>query len=72
MLLLPRQLWPGVVAPDSPIYASNRTVWHLNWVQINNLSYIELFEIELFIELFVIHSNTWNNLTLLTYATLNC
>ena len=38
----------GVVAPESPIYGSNRTVWHLNWVQINDLSWIILLEIELF------------------------
>ena len=29
-------LWPRVVAPDST-YGSNRTIWHLNWVQTNNL-----------------------------------
>ena len=32
--LLPGPLWARVVAPDmGPIYKSNRTVWHLNWVQ---------------------------------------
>ena len=31
-----------------PIYGLNRTVWHLNCVQANDIYYIELFEIELF------------------------
>ena len=30
------------------IYGSNRTVWYLNWAQINDLGLIELFEVELF------------------------
>ena len=32
LLSLPSPLWLGVVAPGS-----NRTVWHLNWVQTNDL-----------------------------------
>ena len=35
--LIPDSFEPGVVAPDSPIYGSNRTVWHLNWVKTNHL-----------------------------------
>ena len=31
-----------------PIYRPNRTDWHLNWVQTNDLYKIELLEIELF------------------------
>ena len=55
-------------SPDSPIYVSNRIVWHLNWVQTNDLWLIELFGKQMTdIELFVIHSNTWNHLILLTY-----
>ena len=42
---LPGPLWPRVVAPDSLIYWSNRTVWHLNWEQTNDLCKIELFRI---------------------------
>ena len=51
----------------------------------NQTKLIELFDIELFdhltvwkqmtdvlIELLVIHGNTWNHLTLLTYAKGNC
>ena len=61
---------------QGPIYGSNRTVWHLNCVQINHLCKTELLEIELFdhltvckqvtdvlIELLVIYNNTWNHLT---------
>ena len=36
-----------------PIYGSNRTVWHLNCMQTNDLCKIELFEIELFHDLTV-------------------
>ena len=35
--LLPGSLWPGVVAPHKVLSLSNRTVWHLNWVQTNYL-----------------------------------
>ena len=61
---------------ESPIYGSNRTVWHLNWVQTNNFCWTEVLEIELFdcltackemndilIDFFVIHSNTWKHLS---------
>ena len=33
---------------DLSIYESNKTDFHLNWVQTNELCEIELFEIELF------------------------
>ena len=33
---------------QAPIYGSNRTIWHLNWEQTNDLCQIELEEIELF------------------------
>ena len=57
---------------------------YLNWMQTNDLCYIELLEIELFDyltvckndwclnELLMKYSNTWNYLTLMTYAKLNC
>ena len=35
------------------IFASNRTIWHLNCGQTNDLYKIELLEIELFDHLFV-------------------
>ena len=36
--LLPSPLWPWVIAPQKgPINGSNRTVWHLNRVQTNDL-----------------------------------
>ena len=31
-----------------PIYGLKRTIWHLNWVQMNDSFYIELFEISRF------------------------
>ena len=34
---LPGPHWAGMVAPDSPMYGSNRIVWHLNRVQTNGL-----------------------------------
>ena len=45
------------IAPKSSLtwsgntYGSNRTVWHLNCVQTNDLCLIELFEIDLFYHL---------------------
>ena len=59
-------LWPKVVVPDSPIYGSNkwfmlnwiiwnRTVWPFNCVLSNEWCLIELL---------IIHSNTWNHLTM--------
>ena len=45
LTLLPDPLWPGMVAPDNE---SNRTVLHLNCMQTNDLSSIELLENELF------------------------
>ena len=44
--LLPDPLWCRVVAPDRIL--SNRTVWHLNWMQTNDFGEIELFDIEQF------------------------
>ena len=35
--LLPGPLWLRMVAPDSPIYGSNRTVGHINCVQTNDM-----------------------------------
>ena len=40
-----------------PIYGSNRTVWHFNWVQTNDLCEIELLEIELLDHLLFV--NRW-------------
>ena len=40
----------------------NRTIWSFYCVQTNDLCLIELL---------VINSNTWNHLTMLTYAKLN-
>ena len=40
-------LWSGCTGEDT-IYGSNRTAWHLNCVQTNDLHSIELLEIELF------------------------
>ena len=48
LLLLPGPLCLGMVAPDSLIYGSNRTVWFLNYVPTNDWYLIELLEIELF------------------------
>ena len=42
ILALSGSTWLG------PIYGSNRIVWHLNWVQKNELCSIELLEIEPF------------------------
>ena len=69
--------YPQVHSSPGWLYliGSNRIAWHYNCLQTNVLCSIELLEIELFdhlavgndwrlIELFVIHSNTWNNLTL--------
>ena len=73
--LLPGPLWPGMVAPEKgSIYESNRTRSHLNWVQTNDLCWIELLEIELFdpltvyrqmtnVKLWLLYSNTWNHLS---------
>ena len=70
--MLPDPLWPGEVAPDSQIYDSNRTVWYLNCMQINDMlnwiarnSTVWSFNGVLtngicLIELLFIHSNTWN------------
>ena len=70
-LLLPSLLWFRLVAPD-------RTVWHFNWVQANDMLNLIVWNrtVWLFtcvqtndwclIELLVIQSNTWNHLTLLT------
>ena len=46
--LLPGPLWPGVVAPDRVLSVLNRTVWHLKWMQTNDLYSIKWLEIELF------------------------
>ena len=75
--MLPGPLWPGVVAPDRVLSMIQVELFdHLNCVQTNDLCLIELLEIELFdhlavcktndwclIKLLVIHSNTWNHLT---------
>ena len=46
---LPGLLWPGVVTSDRVLfYGSNRNVWHLNWLQTNDLYLIEIFKIDLF------------------------
>ena len=39
--------WSGSIW-KGPIYDLNRTIWHLNWVQTNDLCHIELFEVKLF------------------------
>ena len=39
------QTWSGSTL-QGPIYVSNRTIWHLNSVQTNDLSKTELFEID--------------------------
>ena len=65
-LALSGSIWKGT------IYGSNRTVWHLNWVQTNDsLSSIVWNETVwsfkyvltndwCLIDLFIIHSNTWH------------
>ena len=63
LLLTPGPLWPGVVAPDRFIYGSNLLFHDLNWVQTDDWCLTELL---------VIHSNSWNHLTLLIHAKLNC
>ena len=62
LLLLPGPLWPRVVSPDRVLSMGEIELFdYLNWVQTNDWCLIELL---------VIHSNTWNHLTLLTYAKL--
>ena len=47
--ITPGSLRTRVVELDGVLLmGSNKTVWHLNWVQTNNLYKIEIFEIELF------------------------
>ena len=49
LLLLPGPLWIKVVAPDKLLsFVSNRTDWHLKYVQTNDFCKIELLDIELF------------------------
>ena len=42
------RITPPLLSLPDPIYGSNWTDWHLNWVQTNDLYYIELLKIELF------------------------
>ena len=50
LLLLSGPLWSSVVVRDKGfINGSNRTAWHLNWVQSNDICLIELFGMELWL-----------------------